>query len=349
MRTTTRASEQPGEAASPGRAQASPRDAAPDDPPPPGRGTPRSRPRWERIRRGGLPYLLLLPALLLELLIHIVPMFIGIVMAFKDLTQEYIRRWGEAPWAGLDNFQVAVDFDAPVGQELLRSFGVTCAFTVLAVGLSWLLGVTAAILMQDTFRGRGLLRALFLTPYALPVYAAVITWSFLLQRDNGLVNHVIHDQLGLTDSPPFWLVGDNSFYSLVVVSVWRTWPFAFLMLTAALQNIPKEIYEAAQVDGAGIWQQIRKITLPSLRPVNQVLVLVLFLWTFNDFNVPYVLFGKSAPEAANLISIHIYESSFVTWNFGSGSAMSVLLLLFLLLVTAVYLLLTNRGRKDADA
>lgn len=303
----------------------------------------------ERVRRGGLPYLLLLPALLLELLIHIVPMITGIGMAFKHLTQEYIRNWDQAPWAGFDNFSVAVDFHAPIGEALLRSFAVTCAFTLLAVGLSWLLGVTAAILTQDAFRGRGLLRALFLTPYALPVYAAVIVWSFMLQRDNGLVNHVLHDQLGLTDSPPFWLVGDNSFLSLVVVSVWRTWPFAFLMLTAALQNIPRDIYEASQMDGAGIWRQIRHITLPSLRPVNQVLVLVLFLWTFNDFNVPFVLFGKSAPESANLISLHIYQSSFATWNFGTGSAMSVLLLLFLLLVTAAYLLVTRRGRADSDA
>ena len=128
--------------------------------------------------------------------------------------------------------------------------------------------------------------------------------------------------------------------------MWKGWPFAFLIVMAALQNIPRELYEAAAIDGAGIWQQIRRITLPSLRPVNQVLVLVLFLWTFNDFNTPYVLFGKSAPEAADLISIHIYQSSFVTWNFGTGSAMSVLLLLFLLVVTAVYLLLTSRGRKD---
>ncbi|MFG3256035.1 carbohydrate ABC transporter permease [Streptomyces sp. NPDC048172] len=302
----------------------------------------------ERVRRGGLPYLLLLPALVLELLIHLIPMVIGIVMAFKELTQEYIREWGAAPWAGLDNFHVAVDVNAPVGEALLRSFALTCGFTVLAVGFAWLLGATAAILMQDTFRGRGLLRALFLTPYALPVYAAVITWSFMLQRDTGLVNHVLHEQLGITDSPSFWLVGDNSFVSLVVVSVWRTWPFAFLMLTAALQNIPRDVYEAAQMDGAGIWRQIRHVTLPSLRPVNLVLLLVLFLWTFNDFNVPYVLFGKSAPESADLISLHIYQSSFVTWDFGAGSAMSVLLLLFLMVVTGLYLWLTQRsGRGDA--
>jgi multiple sugar transport system permease protein len=202
--------------------------------------------------------------------------------------------------------------------------------------------------MQENFRGRGILRALFLTPYALPVYAAVITWAFMFQRDNGLVNHVLGSQLGITDGHTFWLLGGNSFVALLTVSVWKGWPFAFLIVMAGLQNIPKELYEAAAIDGAGMWQQIRRITLPSLRPVNQVLVLVLFLWTFNDFNVPFVLFGQSAPAAGDLISVHIYQASFVTWDFGTGSAMSVLLLLFLLLVTAAYLLVTSRGRKGAD-
>ncbi|MGW0940780.1 carbohydrate ABC transporter permease, partial [Streptomyces sp. NPDC002666] len=292
---------------------------------------------------------LLLPAVLLELLIHVIPMIIGIVMSFRQLTQFFIGNWGAAPWTGLDNYKIAVDFNAPIGEALLHSFFVTCVFTFFAVGLAWLFGVTAAIMLQENFRGRGFLRAIFLVPYALPVYAAVITWAFMFQRDNGLVNHVLHDQLGLTDQPSFWLIGDNSIYALIVVSVWKGWPFAFLIVMAGLQNIPRELYEASAIDGAGIWQQIRKITLPSLRPVNQVLVLVLFLWTFNDFNTPYVLFGKAAPENADLISIHIYQSSFVTWNFGTGSAMSVLLLLFLLVVTAVYLLITSRGRKGADA
>ncbi|MBO0915150.1 carbohydrate ABC transporter permease [Streptomyces laculatispora] len=303
----------------------------------------------DRIRQGGLPYLLLLPAVLLELLVHVIPMIIGIVMSFRELTQFYINNWGGAPWSGFDNYKIAVDVNAPIGEALLHSFFVTCVFTFFAVGLAWLFGVAAAIMLQENFRGRGFLRAIFLVPYALPVYAAVITWAFMFQRDNGLVNHVLHDQLGLTDQPSFWLIGDNSIYALIVVSVWKGWPFAFLIVMAGLQNIPRELYEASAIDGAGIWQQIRKITLPALRPVNQVLVLVLFLWTFNDFNTPYVLFGKAAPSSADLISIHIYQSSFVTWNFGTGSAMSVLLLLFLLVVTAVYLLITSRGRKGSDA
>lgn len=306
-------------------------------------------PRRSGRRRIALPYLLLLPALLLELLVHLIPMLMGITMSFRELTQFYISNWSGSPWSGFDNFSVAIDFDAPVGQALLKSFLTTCEFTILSVGLCWLLGTAAAVFLQENFRGRGILRTLFLVPYALPVYAAVITWAFMFQRDNGIINHVLHDQLGVGDSPAFWLIGDNSFWALLVVSVWKGWPFAFLTVMAALQNIPRDMYEAAALDGAGVWKQIRHITLPSLRSVNQVLVLVLFLWTFNDFNTPFVLFGKAAPEAADLISLHIYQSSFRTWNFGTGSAMSVLLLLFLLVVTGVYLLLTSRGKKATDA
>ncbi|GAA3759589.1 sugar ABC transporter permease [Streptomyces tremellae] len=317
----------------------------------PGAGGARKRPRIPgRLRRIGLPYLLLLPAILFELLVHVVPMVVGVVISFRQLTLFFIHNWGAAPWSGLSNYKVAVDFDGAVGKALLHSFFVTVLFTVLSVGLCWLFGTTAAVMLQDTFRGRGTLRTIFLVPYALPVYAAVITWAFMFQHDNGMVNHLLHDQLHLTDQPSFWLIGNNSFYTLLVVSLWKGWPFAFLIVMAGLQNIPSELYEAASIDGAGIWQQIRKITLPSLRSVNQVLVLVLFLWTFNDFNTPFVLFGKNgnAPGSADLISFHIYQSSFSSWNFGSGSAMSVLLLLFLLVVTGVYLAVTSRGRKASD-
>jgi multiple sugar transport system permease protein len=223
---------------------------------------------------------------------------------------------------------------------------VTVLYTTLSVGLSWLFGLFAGVFLQRPFRGRAVLRTIFLTPYALPVYAAVITWTFIFQRDTGLLNEVL-TTTGLAGDRPFWLIGGNSFWALLVVSVWRSWPFAFLCIMAGLQNVPSEMYEAAAIDGAGFWRRLKDVTLPMLRPVNQVLILVLFLWTFNDFNTPFVLFGGSAPEQADLISIHIYRSSFITWNFGQGSAMSVALLLFLLLVTALYLLVTNRRRDPA--
>ncbi|MDQ7908666.1 sugar ABC transporter permease [Phytohabitans sp. ZYX-F-186] len=315
---------------------------APARPSTPGTG----RTKKGRLPRSKLPYLLLLPAIALELLVHVVPMVVGVWMSVLELTQFQIRDWSAAPFVGLDNYKATLDVNGPVGKELLHSFWVTVMYTTLSVGLSWLFGLFAGVYLQRPFPGRSLLRTLFLTPYALPVYAAVITWTFIFQRDTGLLNELL-TTTGLADDRPFWLIGGNSFWALLVVSVWRSWPFAFLCVMAGLQNVPSEMYEAAAIDGAGFWRRLKDVTLPMLRPVNQVLILVLFLWTFNDFNTPFVLFGGSAPEQADLISIHIYRSSFITWNFGQGSAMSVALLLFLLIVTAGYLLVTNRRREHA--
>jgi multiple sugar transport system permease protein len=313
-----------------------------DTAPPP----PRQAPLMTRLRRGGLPYLLCAPAIVLELLVHAVPMIAGIVMSLFKLTQLYLRNWQEAPFAGLSNYKVSLRLDNAVGQSLFASFGLSIAFTVLSVGFAWLLGFGAATVLQGKVRGRGLWRTLFLFPYALPLYASVFTWAFMFQRDNGLINQLLVHDLHLMDKPPFWLIGGNSFTALVIVEVWQKWPFAFLMLMAGMQNIPGDLFEAASIDGAGVGMQIRKIVLPMLRPVNVVVILVLFLWTFNDFNTPFMLFGGSVPDQGDVLAIHIYDSAFQNYNFGLGSAQSVLLLIFLLLVTAVYLMATRR-RRDA--
>ncbi len=305
----------------------------------------RGRRGWVRPR--AVPYLLVLPAILLELLVHIIPMLVGIWMSFVELTQFFIANWTSAPYGGLRNYRVALDVNSPIGQDLLHSFGITILYTLIVVGVAWTLGMSAALVLQSSFRGRGLLRTMFLVPYSLPIYAGVITWSFMLQRDNGLLNHVLIEDLHVTDSASFWLIGNKAFASMAVVAIWRSWPFAFLMLTAGMQSIPTELYDASAVDGAGVWKQARFITLAMLRPVNVVLVLMLFLWTFNDFNTPFVLFGPTAPKSADIISIHIYSNSFVNWNFGLGAAMSVLLLLFLLVVTGAWFLVTGRRSRRA--
>jgi multiple sugar transport system permease protein len=301
------------------------------------------------VRRAGwwFPYLVVAPAVLLELAIHIIPMLTGIYISFIKLTKFYIRRWTEAPVVGIENYQIALNFDSTIGKQLAHSFLITCAFTVLVVGLSWGLGMAAAVALQKPFKSRAVWRTLFLVPYALPLYAGIITWNFMFQRDTGAINHVLVDQLGISSGDrPFWLIGNNAFVSLVVVAIWRMWPFAFLMLMAGLQSIPGDVYEASALDGASPLRQWRSITLPMLSSVNVVLLLVMFLWVFNDFNTPYVLFGSAQPPAGDLISFRIYNSSFLTWDFGVGSAMSVLLLLFLLLVTAVYLVLTRKARAN---
>ncbi|MDR2929901.1 MAG: sugar ABC transporter permease [Propionibacteriaceae bacterium] len=297
--------------------------------------------RRPRPRGWWVPYVIIAPAAIMELVIHVIPMVTGFVISLLNLTRYHIRDWSSAPFAGLANFITALNISTPIGQGVLHSFGLSLAYTVCVVTLAWTFGMVAATVLQRPFRGRALWRTLFLVPYALPMYAGVITWNFMLQRDSGLVNHVLVDQLGLMGDRPFWLIGDNAFLSLVIVAVWRNWPFAFLMLMAGLQSIPADVYEAAAIDGASSWQQWRRITLPMLAPVNRVLLLVMSLWVFNDFNTPFVLFGDGQPASGDLISFHIYNASFLTWDFGLGSAMSVTLLLVLLAASLIYMRATS--------
>lgn len=156
------------------------------------------------------------------------------------------------------------------------------------------------------------------------------------QRD-GIVNKVLVDDLHLFADRPFWLIGSNAFVTLVIASVWTAWPFAFLLQLAALQTVPDEVYEAAALDGAGRWRQFFSITLPMIRSSNVVMLLLMFLATFNQFTVPYVLFGVSNPPEATLMSPLIYQFSFGNWNFGLGGAVSTLLLVLLFVVSVIYI------------
>lgn len=295
-------------------------------------------PAVRKKRRSFLPYGLILPAALLEVLIHIGPMLLGVWIAFISLTQLNLTNWVNAPFVGLQNFVNGLNPESTIGQVFFSTVGRTFGYTVLVVGLSWVLGMAGAVFLSSNFRGRSILRTFFLVPYALPAYVGTIAWAFMFNQRDGAVNQVLVDTLHLFgDERPFWLLGQNSFGAMIVVNVWQLWPFAFLMLMAALQNVPNDVYEAAAIDGASLWQQFRTITLPMVRPSNGVLLLVMSLWTFNQFNVPFVLFGETSPREATLVSPLIYQNSFGSWNFGLGGAMSVLLLIALFIASVFYI------------
>lgn len=319
------------------------------DPRPPAGGVPRAaRSRSGRYIRV-LPYLLIAPAVVFELLVHVGPMLLGVWISFLSLTQLTLRRWTGAPFIGLENYRRGLDPSSAIGSEFFTSLARTAVFTVLVVAIAWAIGMLAAVLLNSSFRGRAFFRTFFLVPFALPAFVGILGWKFIFNQQDGALNRLLVDDLGILDERPFWLLGDNSFTVVVVVAAWRLWPFAFLMLLAALQNIPGDVYEAAALDGASLWKQFTSITLPMVRPANAVVVLVMGLWTFNEFNVPYVLFGARPPEAALLLSSLIYSNSFVNFNFGLGAATSVLLLLALLGASIFYvrLALPKAGAQDA--
>ncbi|MBD8658875.1 multiple sugar transport system permease protein [Frigoribacterium sp. PvP120] len=300
-----------------------------------------------KAHRSPLAYFLVAPAALAELLVHIIPMVLGVWIAFITLNQLSIANWVNAPFVGLRNFVTALDPSSPIAGQLYGALGRTLLFTVIVVAIAWSMGMLGAVLLTSSFKGRGILRTLFLVPYALPSYVGTIAWAFMFNQRDGAINRFLVDDLGILQDRPFWLLGGNSFWAIVIVTAWQFWPFAFLMLLAALQNIPGDVYEAASLDGASLWKQFTQITLPMVKPANAVLLLIMSLWIFNQFNVPYVLFGPASPEQATLISPLIYQQSFNNWNFGLGGAMSVMLLIVLLIASAFYIrMVLPKGQHD---
>jgi len=294
-----------------------------------------------------LPYVLLAPVAVCELLVHVLPMLLGLVLSLHKIDQYTLRNWTGAPANGLDNYRRALGPGAPIGADLWTAVGVTLAFTVLVVGLSCAIGLFAAVMLSVPFRGREIVRVLFIVPFALPAFVTSLGWRFLFERDDGAVNHLLVDNLHLTAHRPFWLVGGHAFWAEVLVTVWRLWPFAFLMLTAALTTVPREQYEAAAINGARSWAQFRFVTLPTIRPLGLLVVAVLALWTFNEFTVPWVLFGAAPPASASLVSTLVYREAFGTLDVGVAAATNVASAVILVLIG--YLLVRARRRTAVVA
>ena len=304
----------------------------------------RSRP-WRRRRTGirpsrrlrrATPYLFMAPAVIAVVLVQIVPMLAGVVMSFMKLNQFTIGDWTHAPFVGLSNYRIAIGSDNAISRALFTSFLVTFLYSVVIVAGSWVLGMAAAVFLSEEVRGRKVMGSLFLLSYALPTFVAATLWTFMFQP-HGAVNVVLGDDLGLIPGDTFWFAGSKAFWAMSVNTLWRTWPFAFLMLLPAVQSIPGELFEAARVDGANRWREFRAITLPSTRSVALLLVLIIGFWTFNDFTTPYLMFSSAAPTSVDVLSLVIYRTSFVNLNFGLGSAMSLLMVAFMVGASMLYL------------
>jgi multiple sugar transport system permease protein len=290
-----------------------------------------------RPRRDLLPYLLVAPVVICELVVHVVPTVIGLFLSLHHVNQFNLRDWTGSSYAGTDNYRTALDPGTAVGSALWSSFWVTALFTLVVVALCWLIGMFAAVLLSLPFRGRGFFRAFFLIPFALPAYVSGVGWRFLFARDDGAVNHLLVDNLHVVHDRPFWLVGDNAFWATVIVSVWRLWPFACLMLLAALTTVPRERYEAAAMNGARGWAQFWHVTLPGIRRINVLVLLVMALWTFNEFAVPWVLFGGTPPHSATLLSTLVYREAFGTFDVGVAAATNIVSAVLLLAAGLVWL------------
>ncbi|MGP4040119.1 carbohydrate ABC transporter permease [Gracilibacillus sp. D59] len=221
-------------------------------------------------------------------------------------------------------------------QRMWQSLWNTIYFTVVSVGFELVLGLGIALLINRSFKGRGLVRASVLIPWAIPTAVAAMMWGFLYDGQTGIIGHYF-EQLGFI-SDASWLLStsDGGMFSVIFADVWKTTPYMALLLLAGLQTIPSSLYEASDVDGANKFQQFFKITLPLLK--SSILVALLFrtLDAFRVFDLIYVLTGGGPANATESISIYAYITLFSQQNFGEGSVLSVIVFLCVALISFIY-------------
>jgi multiple sugar transport system permease protein len=226
--------------------------------------------------------------------------------------------------------------------EFWTSFYYGSVYAGVTMVLQLGVGVPAALLLNEGFRGRNLLRGVVLFPYMIPTIVAVILWKWLLNDSYGLVNHLLVSA-GLVRAPVAWLGPDYIMASLIVTSVWQFFPFVVVTYLARLQTIPPELYEAATVDGASAWRRFVHVTLPQTASVLFVIVLLRSIWMFTKFDTVWLLAGDGGVSRyIRTLPVYAYARSFTYLQAGMGAALAVIMFTMLLTATAVYFRMFRR-------
>ena len=289
---------------------------------------PRAESRGAEYREARLGWAMVLPAVGTILLIALFPL---VWTVWESLHLHDLRMpWLGRPFIGLDNYIEAL------GDERFREALVhTLAFTVASVTLELTLGCVLALAMNRAFRGRGLVRAAILVPWAIPTVVAALIWRFMFDGDSGIVNAALAS-LGV--DPPVWFVDRLAAWVPVVLGdVWKETPFVALLLLAGLQGIDASLYEAARIDGASAWRQFRHITLPLLKPALLVALIFRTRDAFRVFDLVYVMTGGGPGTATEPIALYTFTSLLQNLRFGYGSALSVLVFLVPFLLALGYI------------
>jgi multiple sugar transport system permease protein len=259
--------------------------------------------------------------------------------------------FGIHEFVGLRNYLLLAGDD-----RFWAACATTLYFTAVSVGGELALGLVIALLLdrltdERPFAGPGdgqtWLRLMLLIPWAIPTVVSARMWEWLYHPEYGLLNYFLL-RSGLVHQPVNWL-GDPAWaiHGAILMDVWKTTPFAALLLLAGLKAIPRELYQAAKVDGAGRWATFRRVTLPLLLPVVLIVLVFRTMDAFRVFDAVYVLTGGGPGNSTETLSIYAYKTLFQTLQFGYGSAHAVVMFALVLLITAVYLFLLRRHLKEA--
>lgn len=283
-------------------------------------------------RRAG--WLFLAPALIAFALIIALPFLRALGLAFTrfDLTTP------EPVFVGLTNFRAIL-----ASPEVLGSFVTTLIYVALATAFTLLLGLIWAIMLHQSFRGRGALRTLSLLPWVLPSTVSAFVWGWIFNSRYGVLNAVLLE-LGLIEFPQAWLsTSAGAMAAIVATKVWLSVPLTMTFFLAGLQGLDREQMDAARVDGAGNWALLRDHVLPHLRPVLLVVLVLGMIGNLQQFDTIFALTGGGPVRATTVLSIEVYRRGFDQWDVGMASAIGLLWLAVILPPAFFYLRHLLRG------
>jgi arabinogalactan oligomer/maltooligosaccharide transport system permease protein len=267
-----------------------------------------------------LAYLFLLPALSVMGLVVIYPFIYNLVLSFSNMSLSHFYDW---KIKGLSNYvQVLTE------RNFWYYFGKTILWTTLNLFFHVSIGVFLALVLNKDIRGKTIYRTLLILPWAVPQYITALSWRGMFNAEYGAVNLILEEVAGI-QLP--WLSSEwGAFTACLITNIWLGFPFMMIVALGGLQSIPDELYEAAEIDGASSWQKFRNITAPMLRPVMVPAITLGVIWTFNNFNVVWLVSNGGEPsETTHILVSWVYRAAFFYYRMGYAAAFSMIIFLIL--------------------
>ena len=294
----------------------------------------RRRIRGERVAQ----WLFIAPALLYLVAFFGYPIVKNVIMGFQDYSTASLYT-GKAPFTGLDNYHTI--FTSGLFGKLILN---TAIFTVASMAGQFLIGLALALFFNRRFPLNGVIRALLLLPWLLPMVASATVWRWMLGQDSGVINRILENaHLTPAGGVPWLSSTATALIAVTLVNIWVGIPFNLVILYSGLKEIPHDVYEAAAIDGAGPLSRFRYITWPLLRPVVTVVVILGFIYTVKVIDIILVVTGGGPAYASQTLAVESYQLSFKTFLFGQGAAMGNVLILISLIFAMVYLRFNRRN------
>jgi ABC-type sugar transport system permease subunit len=288
-----------------------------------------------------LAFLLLLPSFVFVALFSLYPIVDSFRLSFYRLI--LTLPWLGEKMVGWENYRDLLS--DPVARQSLKT---TLVFAAITIPLELLLGLAIALVLNESFRGRGLMRAIVLVPWAIPTVVSAQTWRFLFNDRYGLLNFILFGSDAARYIAPL-AEPHLALVAIIVAEVWKTTPFAALILLAGLQAIPDDLYEAASVDGASPWQKFRHVTLPLIQPALLLALLFRTIDSLRVFDLVFIMTQGGPADRTNVLQFYGYKKTFAEGMIGYGSAIAVVVFLLSLVLSIFYLRLLKTNRPQGGA